>query len=83
MLAAKDALLVTPLREILADGTAAGELSAGDPVDAANAILGAIMIATLGRWNRGEDSTAPAFQQALTDQIVRGVRNGPGGGAPG
>jgi TetR/AcrR family transcriptional regulator len=83
VLAAKDALLVTPLREILADGAAAGELSAGDPADAANAILGAIMIATLGRWNRGQDSTAPAFQQALTDQIVRGVRDGPGRGAPG
>ena len=73
VLAAKDALLVTPLREILVDGAAAGELSAGDPVDAANAILGAIMIATLGRWNRGGDSTAPEFQQALTDQVVRGV----------
>jgi TetR/AcrR family transcriptional regulator len=73
VLAAKDALLVMPLREILADGAAAGELAIGDPADAANAILGAVMIATLGRWNRGGDSTEPAFQQALTDQVVRGV----------
>jgi TetR/AcrR family transcriptional regulator len=77
VLATKDALLVTPLQEILARGAAAGEFSAGDPVDAANAILGAMMIAILGRWNRGGDSTAPAFQQALTDQIVRGVRPEP------
>jgi len=74
VLAAKDALLVTPLREILARGAAAGEFSIGDPADAANAILGALMNATLGRWNRGGDSTAPAFQHALTDQILRGVR---------
>lgn len=73
VLAAKDALLVTPLREILSDGAAAGELAIGDPADAANAILGAIMIATLGRWTRGGDSTEPAFQQALADQAVRGV----------
>jgi hypothetical protein len=31
------------------------------------------MIATLGRWDRGGDSASPAFQQALTGQIVRGV----------
>lgn len=76
VLAAKDALLVTPLREILAAGAVAGDFSIGDPVDAANAILGALMIATLGRWNRGGDSTEPAFQQSLTDQIVGGVRPG-------
>ena len=51
----------------------AGQLSAGEPADAANAILGAVMIATLARWDRSDDSTSPAFQQALTDQVIRGV----------
>jgi hypothetical protein len=55
------------------EGIRAGQFSAGEPEDAANAILGAAMIATLARWDRGADSTGPAFQQALTDQIVRGV----------
>jgi hypothetical protein len=31
------------------------------------------MIATLARWQRGRDSGSPAFQHALTDQILLGV----------
>ena len=74
VLAATDAALTAALEEILADGARSGELAAADPADAANAILGAIMIATLGRWSRGADSASPAFQEALADQVVRGVR---------
>jgi AcrR family transcriptional regulator len=73
IMAAKDAALAEPVAGILREGIQAGQLSAGDPADAANAILGAVMIATLARWDRGDDSTSPAFQQALTDQVVRGV----------
>ena len=40
---------------------------------AANAILGAAMIATLTRWEDGRDTQDPEFQQALTDQLVRSV----------
>jgi hypothetical protein len=54
-------------------GVALGFCLERDPDDAANAILGAAMIATLARWDRGDDSTSLAYQQALTDQIVRGV----------
>lgn len=73
VMAAKDAALAAPLADILREGIRAGQLSAGEPDDAANALLGAAMIATLARWDRGDDSTSPAFQQALTDQIVRSV----------
>lgn len=73
VMAAKDAALAAPVADILREGIQAGQFSAGEPDDAANAILGAAMIATLARWDRGEDSTSPAFQQALTDQIVRSV----------
>ena len=59
MLATKDALLVTPLQEILARGAAAGEFSAGDPVDAANAILGAMMIANPGPVEPGRRQRGP------------------------
>jgi AcrR family transcriptional regulator len=74
VLAAKDTVLVGLLEKILAEGATSGELAPAEPADAANAILGAIMIATLGRWSRGADSTSPAFQEALADQVVRGVR---------
>jgi TetR/AcrR family transcriptional regulator len=73
VMAAKDAALAAPVAGILREGIQAGQLSAGEPVDAANAILGAVLIATLACWDRGDDSASPAFQQALTDQVVRGV----------
>jgi TetR/AcrR family transcriptional regulator len=73
VMAAKDAALAVPVADILREGIQAGQFLAGEPGDAANAILGAAMIATLARWDRGDDSTSPAFQQALTDQIVRSV----------
>lgn len=73
MMAAKDAVLAAPLQEILADGARSGELTVADPADSANAILGAVMIATLARWDRGGDSTSRVFQQALADQVIRGV----------
>jgi TetR/AcrR family transcriptional regulator len=73
VMAAKDAALAMPLQEILADGARSGQLRIGEPADAANAILGAVMIATLARWDRGDDSASPAFQQALTAQIIQGV----------
>jgi hypothetical protein len=76
VLAAKDTVLAGLLEEILAEGARSGELAAAEPADAANAILGAIMIATLGRWSRGADAASPAFQEALADQVARGVRPG-------
>ena len=73
VLAAKDAMLVVPLRQILSAGAADGLFAIDDPRDAANAILGAIMITILGRWHNGTDATAADFQSSLTSQIVRGV----------
>jgi hypothetical protein len=66
-------MLAEPIADIIRDGIQASQFAAAEPEDVANAILGAAMIATLARWERGGDSTSSAFQQALTDQIVRGV----------
>jgi TetR/AcrR family transcriptional regulator len=73
VMAVKDAMLAAPLAGVIRDGIQASQFPATEPDDAASAILGAAMIATLARWERGGDSTSPAFQQALTEQIVRGV----------
>ena len=51
----------------------AGQFTISDSRDAANAILGAALIATLTRWEDGRDTQDPEFQQALTDQLVRSV----------
>lgn len=68
VLAAKDSVVAEPIRRILADGS----FEVDDARDATSAMLGAAMIATVDRWYRG-DAMTPAFQQRLTEQIVRGV----------
>jgi TetR/AcrR family transcriptional regulator len=74
LMAAKDAQLATPLRKLLDEGAATtDQFTFSDSRDAANAILGAALIATLTRWEDGRDTQDPEFQQALTDQLVRSV----------
>src|ERR1700722_19230850 len=73
LMAAKDAKLATPLRKLLDEGAATDQFTFSDSRDAANAILGAAMIANLTRWEDGRDTQDPEFQQALTDQLVRSV----------
>src|SRR6202008_1912093 len=73
LMAAKDAKLATPLRKLLDEGAATDQFTISDSRDAANAILGAAMIATLTRWEDGRDTQDPEFQRALTDQLVRSV----------
>jgi len=73
LMAAKDATLAAPLRKLLDEGAATDQFTISDSRDAANAILGAVMIATLTRWEDGRDTQEPVFQQALTDQLVRSV----------
>src|SRR5216684_3305141 len=72
LMAAKDATLAAPLRKLLDEGAAA-HFTISDSRDAANAILGAALIATLTRWEDGRDTQDPEFQQALTDQLVQSV----------
>src|SRR5216683_1923624 len=69
----EDATLATPLRKLLDEGAATGQFTISDSRDAANAILGAALIATLTRWEDGRDTQDPEFQQALTDQLVQSV----------
>jgi TetR/AcrR family transcriptional regulator len=73
LMAAKDAALAAPLRKLLDEGATTGQFTISDSRDAANAILGAALIATLTRWEDGRDTQDPEFQQALTDQLIRSV----------
>jgi AcrR family transcriptional regulator len=69
VLAANDTWVATPLRDLLADAA----FTVDSAADAANAIMGAILLAVLGRSMAGEDPTDAAFRQRLTEQVVRGV----------
>ena len=73
LMAAKDANLTEPLRKLLDQGAATRQFTMNDSRDAANAILGAALIATLTRWEDGRSPRDPEFQQALTDQLFRSV----------
>jgi TetR/AcrR family transcriptional regulator len=73
LMAAKDTALAAPLRKLLDEGATTGQFTISDSRDAANAILGAALIATLTRWEDGRDTQDPGFQHALTDQLVQSV----------
>lgn len=68
-----DARIAGPIRDLIRDGVASGEFDAPNPGDAGNAILGAALMAVLGRAGSGQDPTAEDFQRGLVEQIVRGV----------
>ncbi|MBE1878079.1 TetR/AcrR family transcriptional regulator [Myceligenerans pegani] len=70
---ANDTWIAGPLRDLLGDGAAAGVLTVDDVGDAANAVLGALLLGVLGRSASGADAADRGFQERLTEQIVRGV----------
>jgi hypothetical protein len=73
VLETNDTWIATPLRELLSAGRETGVFAIDNIADAANALLGAVLLGVLGRSMSGADATDPAFQQQLTAQLVRGV----------
>jgi len=73
VLQANDIWIADPLRMLLAEGQAAGVFTVEDTTDAANAMLGALLLAVLGRSMGGADTTDARFRQRLADQVVRGI----------
>lgn len=73
VLRANDTWILGPLRALLAEGRAASVFDFDDVTDAANAIVGAVLVGVLGRAMSGADTTEPRFRDCLTEQIVRGV----------
>jgi TetR/AcrR family transcriptional regulator len=76
VLAANDTWIAGPLRDVLVEGQAAGEFAFDSVADSANAILGALLLAVLGRSMSGGDAADPVFQKEITRQLVRGVSSG-------
>jgi len=73
VLQTNDTWIAAPLRELLAAGRETGAFAIDNIADAANALLGAVLLGVLSRSMSGADATDPAFQQQLTEQVVRGV----------
>ncbi len=74
MLAASDAVVGAPLRELLAAGRAEGTLSVPDVAAAVDILMGAVLLAVLGRWRRGDDGAVATFASQVADQLVGGLR---------
>ena len=73
VLQANDTWIATPLRELLDRGRTGGAFTVDSTADAANALIGALLLAVLGRAMTGADPTDPRFQRQLTEQTVRGL----------
>lgn len=73
MLAAADAVVGEPLRALLADARADGALHVPDVALAVDAVTGAVLLAVLGRWRRGDDGPVADFAAAVADQVVGGL----------
>lgn len=73
VLDANETWIASPLRDVLTEGRAAGTVTVDNVADAANAVLGALLVAVLGRSIAGADPTDPQFYQHLTEQVLCGV----------
>lgn len=73
VLALNDARIVAPLRELLAEGVAGGEFAVADRNDAANGLLGGLVMAVVARAAAGRDASDPEFHVALVDQLLGGI----------
>jgi hypothetical protein len=67
VLQTNDVWIAGPLRELLS------ALDVPNVTDAANAMLGAVLLAVLGRSMSGADPTDADFRTHLTEQILSGV----------
>jgi hypothetical protein len=72
-LQANDVMIAKPMRDLLARGRAAGEFAVADVATAANAIMGAMLLAVLGRASAGGDATDETFREQVTEHAVGGV----------
>jgi AcrR family transcriptional regulator len=70
-LQANEALIASPIRELVAAGIAAGEVRDGDPDDITSALLGGILLTVLAQTARQHDIT-PTTAQKLADRLLHG-----------
>jgi len=70
---ANDTWIAGPLRDLLTEARATNAATVHDVADTANAVLGALLLAVLGRSTAGADPTDPQFREHLTDQVLHGI----------
>lgn len=73
VLAINDAHIAAPIRHLVVAGVTEGNFEVPDAADTTNAILGAALMAVLGRAGQGRDPAEADFRQAVVDQLIRGL----------
>lgn len=71
VMTANNRVVAAPLRDLLSEGRKSGELNFGDSADTANIMLGAMLIAVLGRAAEGRSLDDRAFHESVADQLLR------------
>jgi hypothetical protein len=69
-----DRHIAAPMRVLLAEGNRDGSTSVALPDAAADTILGALLLAVIGRWSRGGDPSDGQFRAAVLDQVMAGLQ---------
>jgi hypothetical protein len=73
VMSANERAIAAPLRNLLIEGRESGEFNFDDPADTANILLGAMLIAVLGRAVEGRSLSDTEFYRSVADQLVRTV----------
>jgi AcrR family transcriptional regulator len=68
---ANEALIASPVRDLVTAGIASGDLHDGDPADITNALLGGILFVVLARTASDREIT-PAVARQLAELLLRG-----------
>jgi AcrR family transcriptional regulator len=73
VMTANDRVIAAPLRDLLSHGREGGEFTFDDAADTANLLLGAMLIAILGRAVEGRSLDEGGFRRSIADQLIRTV----------
>jgi TetR/AcrR family transcriptional regulator len=73
VMTANDRVIAAPLRDLLSHGRESGEFTFDDAADTANLLLGAMLIAILGRAVEGRSLDEGGFRRSIADQLIRTV----------
>ena len=71
VMTANERVIAAPLRDLLIQGRESGEFNFDDPADTANVLLGAMLIAVLGRAVEGRILDDAEFHKSIVDQLLR------------
>jgi hypothetical protein len=71
VMTANKRVIAAPLRDLLIKGRESGEFNFDDPADTANILIGAMLIAILGRATERRNLDDAEFRESVADELLR------------